>query len=181
MSHRIHTRLVALAAACLAVVLSAISSPAFAHDELIGASPAAGAQLEALPAQLELTFSGVLFTEEGATGVSVTDAAGTDLTSGDPVIDGTRLTQPLTGTAQGAVTVTWRVVSSDGHPISGQYSFTVENGAIAPTGVAPSTTEVAPVGDDYTAVWITLGAVIVVALIAVLTATVAANRKRREH
>jgi hypothetical protein len=41
-----------------------------------------------------MTFSGVLMDEPGATHVVVTDAAGTDLTDGDPVIDGTRLTQP---------------------------------------------------------------------------------------
>jgi methionine-rich copper-binding protein CopC len=91
-------------------------APAWAHDELIGADPATGARVDALPAEITMTFSGVLMDEPGATDVVVTDAAGTDLTSGDPVIDGTRLTQQLSGSAAGEVTVIWRVVSSDGHP-----------------------------------------------------------------
>ena len=46
--------------------------------------------------------------------------------TGAPVVADTVLTQPLAGEASGVVTVLWKVVSSDGHPISGEYSFTVD-------------------------------------------------------
>ena len=47
-------------------------------------------RVDALPAQLTLTFSGGWSTEQGATEVQVTDAAGTSLVDGDPVVAGQR-------------------------------------------------------------------------------------------
>ncbi|WP_431803978.1 copper resistance CopC family protein [Microbacterium sp. bgisy203] len=190
MSQGIHTprplaRLGAAATALLAALaLVLLASPAYAHDELIGSDPASGAQVDALPAEITLTFSGVLLDEPGAAEVVVTDAAGTDLTASDPVLDGTRLTQPLQGDASGEVTVIWRVVSSDGHPVSDQFTFTVGDGsAVAPTGTAPSPTETAPASDDEgvsPAVWIGVGVAIFASLIGVFAVTSSANRRRRE-
>lgn len=108
------------------------ASPAHAHDELVSSDPAADAALDALPGQLTLTFSGELATDPGATELAVTDASGASLAAGDPVVAGTVVTQALSGTASGVVTVLWKVVSSDGHPISGEYAFTV-TAAPAPT------------------------------------------------
>lgn len=162
--------------------------PAFAHDEVIGSSPAAGSQVEALPAEIELTFSGVLLDEPGATQVVVTDASGASLVAGDPVLDGTRLTQPLEGTAAGEVTVIWRVVSSDGHPISDEFTFTVGTGGETEGTTAP----VAPVetatplpgppmqATDFTWIWIVLGVVLVGAGGALVAVLVAKARGPRE-
>lgn len=165
----------------LGMVLAGAATPAFAHDELVGALPADGAQVDALPAELALTFSGVLLDEPGATEVVVTDAGGASLTGGDPVLDGTKLTQPLTGSAEGTVTVIWRVVSSDGHPVSGEYSFTVGSGdAVAPIATA-SPLPGPPMSDTgMGTVWIVIGVVVIAlggALVAVL---VARARGRRE-
>jgi hypothetical protein len=149
MSHAIHTplraRLSALSAAlliALGVALGA-ASPAQAHDDLIGSDPAAGAALDALPAQLTLTFSAGIAGDEGASVVEVTDAAGTTLADGSPSVSDNVLTQPLAGEASGAVTVLWKVVSSDGHPISGEFSFTVGAPAVSevPSASVTSTTE----------------------------------------
>jgi methionine-rich copper-binding protein CopC len=109
-----------------------VASPAQAHDELLSSDPAAGSTADALPAQVTLTFSGMLSTSGSE--VAVTDAAGTSLVDGAPVVADTVLTQPLAGEASGVVTVVWRVVSSDAHPISGEFSFTV-------TAAAPVTPE----------------------------------------
>ena len=79
-----------------------VASPASAHDELVSSDPAADSSLDALPAQLTLTFSGELATDPGATELQVTDAAGTSLADGDRVVEGTVVTQPLTGAASGA-------------------------------------------------------------------------------
>ena len=128
------SRLPLLLAALLVAfaVLVAPASPARAHDQLIGSDPAAGAQLDALPAALTLTFSGAIATDEGASVVEVTDASGASLTDGTPSAQDNVLTQPLAGAVSGAVKVLWKVVSSDGHPISGEFSFTVA-GAPAPS------------------------------------------------
>ncbi|WP_127820007.1 copper resistance CopC family protein [Microbacterium sp. CPCC 204701] len=129
-----HARLVALVVGLLLAALTvlATASPAHAHDELLGSDPAAKSTVDALPAQLRLTFSGVIATEERASEVQVTDASGVTLTDGAPTAQDNVLTQPLAGEASGTVTVLWKVVSSDGHPISGEFSFTVA-GAPAPT------------------------------------------------
>ena len=103
-SRRIHKRrslsalIAAIALAGASVFL--IAAPASAHDELVSTDPAADATVDALPAQLTLTFSGVLSTEVGATELQVTDAAGTSLADGDPVVADTTVTQPLAGTSE---------------------------------------------------------------------------------
>ncbi|MEV8272979.1 copper resistance CopC family protein [Microbacterium sp. NPDC077184] len=124
-----------LAFAVLLATVLLPATPAAAHDELIGSDPAAGSAVETLPAALTLTFSAEIAPDEGASEIQVTDAAGTTLNDGAPVVEGTTLTQALAGTASDEVTVLWKVVSSDGHPISGEFSFTVT----APP--APSPTE----------------------------------------
>ncbi len=115
-----------LAAAALALAALLVpAAPAFAHDELVSSDPSADEVLDALPAQITLTYSADVLASEGATVIQVTDAAGTSLADGAPTVSGTAVTQALAGTASGAVTVVWRVVSSDGHPIDGTFSFTV--------------------------------------------------------
>lgn len=130
-----------LALAAASVLL--IASPAAAHDELSSTDPAAGATLDALPAQLTLTFSADIAPDAGASEVVVTDAAGAALVDGAPVAEGAVLTQALAGEASGAVTVLWKVVSSDGHPISGELSFTVTP-ASTPTPTATATPTTGP-------------------------------------
>lgn len=124
-----------------------VAAPASAHDELVSTDPAAGATLDAAPAQLTLTFSGELLANPGATEVQITDAVGTSLASGAPAVAGTTVTQAVdaaAASAGGAVTVLWRVVSSDGHPISGELDFTVAAAAPAPTATPAATTAVSP-------------------------------------
>lgn len=123
----------------------AASPPARAHDELLGSDPAAGGTLESLPGELRLTFSGAIASEPGASEVQVTDASGATLTDGAPTVQDNVLTQPLAGEASGAVTVLWKVVSSDGHPISGEFAFTVTaSAAPTATGEPEPSASVAP-------------------------------------
>ncbi|MFD4959809.1 copper resistance protein CopC [Microbacterium sp. NPDC058389] len=152
MSQTLHNPLTArlsaaLAALALAVVaVLATASPAAAHDAIIGTDPADGSTVATLPAQLTLTFSADIADDPGASEVQVTDASGASLADGAPTTTDNVLTQPLTGEASGLVTVLWKVVSSDGHPTSGQFTFTVEGGAPTPTPsqsatAAPTPTE----------------------------------------
>ncbi len=126
--------LAALVLALLALMVSA--SPAAAHDELVSTDPAAGSTVDALPAHLTLGYSAELLSQGSGTVVEVTDAAGTSLTDGQPMVDGAVVVQPLAGDAEGTVSVVWRVVSSDGHPISGEFSFEVAAAAPAETPTA---------------------------------------------
>lgn len=157
----------------LAAVLT-VANPAAAHDELVGSSPAAGADLAEAPAEITLTYSAAIMTE-GAT-VAVFDAAGRDWAQGDPTIDTNTLTMALDGELPAAgYVVEWRVVSSDGHPISGTIPFTVGGGAPITSDVAG---EALP-GDDGALLPVVVGSVIAVAVIAVVVGIVLSRRRTR--
>lgn len=110
--------------------------------------------LSTAPDELVLTFSG----EISDLGVQfmVTGPEGRDVVQGTPTVDGVTVTQELADElVDGDYEVTWRVTSSDGHPISGAIPFTVEaEGAgsddtpttEAPTG--PSTPTETPTGES---------------------------------
>jgi len=191
---------IALAASLLAafvVLFSPVS--ASAHDALTSSSPESGATVEVLPSEITLTFSADLITGEGATEVVVTDAAGASVTDGAAVTEGPTVTQPLAAEAEaGEYHVVWKVVSSDGHPTSGEYFFTVSTGT-APTGEpspAPTATETisAPFAtaapsetptatpDESTAssawIWILVVAGVVVIVGGIATAVVLSRRAR---
>ncbi|MGN7967215.1 copper resistance protein CopC [Microbacterium sp. 22179] len=133
----------ALAAALLAAFLVLFAPlSASAHDALTASSPEADSTVDVLPAEITLTFSADLITGEGATEVQVTDAAGSPVTDGAAVTEGPTVTQPLVAEATaGAYHVVWKVVSSDGHPTSGEYFFTVTNSTLPTTEPTPAPTE----------------------------------------
>lgn len=113
-----------------AVALAATSllgfSPAQAHDELVSSNPSQNAQLSQAPQSLELTYSGEIMDLEGANQVRVSNAAGESMTEGSPQVEGKQVIQDLKSDQQeGTYTVSWRVVSSDGHPIQGTFTYQV--------------------------------------------------------
>ncbi|OLT52621.1 copper resistance CopC family protein [Cellulosimicrobium sp. CUA-896] len=137
--------LAALCALGLTAVLAVVAAtPAHAHDRLTGSEPADGAQLDAPPGAITLTFNTEPLEVEPQ--VVVTDSAGTVVAEGAPTIAGPTATLPLdTATLGGdSYTVAWRVVSSDGHPIEGTFGFAVAEPAQAAPPAAEDT------GDDAT-------------------------------
>lgn len=143
-SSRARRPLVLSAIAALFAVLALMftTTPAFAHDELVSSDPAADSVVEGLPDAITLTFSAELLSDGNSTVLEVTDTAGTMLNTDAPVVDGAVVTQTLSGSADGAISVAWRVVSSDGHPISGTFGFTANAVAPEPTAT-PTTSETA--------------------------------------
>ncbi|WP_237204189.1 copper resistance CopC family protein [Rothia endophytica] len=118
------------AAATSLLALTLGFAPAHAHDELVSTNPAANTTLDQAPKELELTYSGEIMDVAGANQVRVTNAAGETVTEGEPEVDGTVVTQDLAAQeTDDTYTVTWRVVSSDGHPIQGTFTYTVGEGA----------------------------------------------------
>lgn len=114
--------LIALVLAFLGLGL-ATAGPASAHDRLTKSDPADGATVAA-PEDVTLTYSAKLL----GTGARVEVKAPDDsvASSGDPVVKDKMVTQQVDASAPGTYRVTWRVTSSDGHPISGTFSFTVK-------------------------------------------------------
>lgn len=131
---------------------------ASAHDALIGTDPADGSSVDVGPATVALEFSDVVQNIEPL--ITVTSADGSHW-EGSPVSAiGTKVSVPVNplGPA-GVYTVSYRIVSADGHPVEGTTTFTLTT---AGTGVAdPATQPVAPSNSIPGWVWIT-GAVVVV-------------------
>lgn len=129
-------------------LLMAEPGAAQAHSGLIGTDPADGASLDIAPAQVVLTFNEA--PQPLGTQVQVLGPDGEEVSTGEPVVTDTQITQPLAeARPAGSYTVLWRMTSTDGHPLTGQYTFTVATPAGAPvddpTGtVAPSTPPTPP-------------------------------------
>ncbi|MGH3586889.1 MAG: copper resistance CopC family protein [Pseudonocardia sp.] len=129
---RAHTVLLAVA---LGPVLGlAVAQPASAHDRLVSSDPADGARLDEPPSTITLVFSAEVL-EAGAQ-VAVTTPDGT--VPAQVSVDGDEATATLPDDLPGDLpggdwTVTWRVVSSDGHPIEGELEYTVAGTSPSPT------------------------------------------------
>ena len=137
-------------AAALAVVAAAVSllvlpQAAAAHAALLRTSPTASRLLNSAPRRVSLTYSEPV--EPSFAIVSVTDAAGHRLTARGPRRsreDPNRIDVPLKGLARGWYLVFWRVVSADGHPVRGAFTFAVgPNPGPAPEFPVPSLHETA--------------------------------------
>ncbi|MEU8001480.1 copper resistance CopC family protein [Catellatospora sp. NPDC049111] len=105
------------------------AAPAAAHDGLLSANPADGARLDQAPTAVMLRFAARL--DPRLAKIAVTGGDGASVTTGAFAASGAQLTQPVSITASGRYTVAFRVVSRDGHPVSGKTTFTVI--AAAPT------------------------------------------------
>lgn len=123
------TRWGRLTAGAATAALLMLPAPAWAHDTLVSSDPGDGARVTEAPDEVEMTFSADVL--DVGTEVRVTDSSGADLTDGDPVVDGTTVTQDLAApeAEDETYTVVWRVVSSDGHPIEGTFSYELGEGA----------------------------------------------------
>ena len=142
LSRRIPARpaaLVGLFAALLAALLL-LGAPAQAHDTLLESDPEDGASLETSPEAITLTYSADIL--EVSPLVRVTDESGEQIAEITPSVDGPVVTatleEPLPA---GENTIQWRVVSSDGHPIEGTLTVTVEQDAEEPTEEAPAASD----------------------------------------
>ena len=99
--------------------------PADAHASLVSTDPADGSQVATAPRTVELTFS-----EDLDTGfVAVKAPDGSTVETSEPRLSGTRMSADLAESHQsGLYTVAYRVVSVDGHPVTGQFTFTATSG-----------------------------------------------------
>lgn len=119
MTRRVPALLAVLLAAAFAVV--GWAAPASAHATLVSSDPAEGAVLTQSPGQVTFTFDepvqlvpgGLLAFDARGEQVDVEASASGALVKGD-------LPDTL---GDGTYVITWRVVSSDGHPIAGSLTF----------------------------------------------------------
>jgi copper transport protein len=126
---RIARQLVA-ALAILLGVLALGTTAASAHATLESSSPADGQSVPTSPSEIRITFSEAVTTISG--GLSVLDADGKTVDVGNSeVVDGRTLVAPISETlSDGTYVTTYRVLSADGHPVSGSLLFGVGEGAL---------------------------------------------------
>ena len=108
------------------------ATSAQAHAELASADPAQGTTVDRLPATVELTFTEAVGQPAS---VAVTGPGDASVTSTEPEVVDTVLTQPLEpgdAAPAGAYTISYRVTSADGHPISGRVQFSVGQSGTSP-------------------------------------------------
>src|SRR4051794_5903365 len=114
-----------------------LASPASAHAELVASTPANGARLAQAPAEVEMRFTESVNLIPG--GIRLVDDAGETVPASAPAVSGHTVTWRMPGDlAEGSYVVSWRVVSSDGHPVAGAFSFGVGTPALAVAGNTPT-------------------------------------------
>jgi copper resistance protein C len=140
MSGRAARRAVArlVPAAVAAVLCWAAVPPAAAHDELLSSDPSESGVLGALPSRAVLTFTGPVAEVHE---VTVTGPDG-NVANGAPSATGPEVRQNLWSGPDGAYTLTYDVMSSDGHEIAGEIRFEVGDGKPDDVGAAaPSSSD----------------------------------------
>lgn len=95
-----------------------------AHASLIQSVPEAESQMDVSPERIVLTFNQQL---EPNSQIKVVDYRKNEVTNQKAVLSGDNreLSLELPGMQNGTYTVTYRVTSKDGHPVTGSYVFTV--------------------------------------------------------
>jgi copper resistance protein C len=130
--------LAATVAACVALLLGA--APAFAHTRLESSDPGDKSSVDAAPASVSLTFNEAISAEFAT--LSVVGPDGTNYQSGPVSAANGQVSTAVSplGPA-GVYEIGYRVVSDDGHPVSGKVSFTLTTacpGAAAAPAAAPT-------------------------------------------
>ena len=190
--------------AILGLLLGVLSSlvmatGADAHAALRSISPKDGATLTSAPTKVVLTFNEPIGTSFATVSVAGPDGS---VSQGRAAVDGVTVTQALTADlTNGRYTVSFHVVSEDGHPVSDRTTFSVaavptatplptpatptttalptsEPTTSAPTTTAPSALPAAEDEGDGRALRIGLAVGVAALALAGGTALVAASRRR---
>lgn len=110
----------------IGVVLGAVTlvpAAAWAHSRLEATNPAASATVTAPLSEVTLTFNEHVHQQFSV--VVVHGPGGVSYSKGDVQVIDNVVHQPVYPLKSGSYTVAWRVVSADGHPVEGQFGFTV--------------------------------------------------------
>lgn len=173
----------------LLLVAALTAGPAMAHAGFVGSDPAEGATITAGAEQLSMTFTEDINPDLAV--VTLTGSDGEQVGLPAPVVEGPEVVQPLPPLEPDALTLAYRVVSADGHPVQGTLALTAQGSDVSPAAAtspspgptaAPSTAEVenraGVIADDGSGAagwWVGAG---VVGVLGVLAAVVLRSRRR---
>jgi copper resistance protein C len=165
---RVRAQRLGLVTAITVAFGAGFAAPASAHTTLLESTPAKGATVREL-AEVRLLFSEKL--QPALVKVQVRDAAGgRHETAEAPRVTGATVRQSVTpGLPGGAYKIVYRVVSNDGHPVTGEVQFTLigparggaapaaGGPAASPGAEAPAAVPAATAGSEGTKRWLMLG------------------------
>ncbi|HEY7225178.1 MAG TPA: copper resistance CopC family protein [Micromonosporaceae bacterium] len=163
-----------LAAGLVVAVAVVVLTPAqaLAHSALLGTDPADGAVVTAPIGEVVLTFNELVHQQFST--IVVTGPGGASYGDGPLQVIDTKVHQPVWPLHSGTYRVAWRVISADGHPVSGEFGFQVTlPPSLEPTADPPSPAPAGPARGSGVGVWVwwlaggVLAAVVGVALLVV--------------
>ena len=120
----------------LATVLAGLSAalfaaPAYAHATVVSTTPQANATVDTQPVEVTVVFSEPVSPVANQTWIVAPD--GSRANSGDATVRGNTLAYPLReGLPNGTYLVGYRVISADGHPIPGGFTFSIGEPSASP-------------------------------------------------
>ncbi|MEO7127117.1 MAG: copper resistance CopC family protein [Nakamurella sp.] len=117
----------------------AAATPALAHNVLVSSDPANGSTLDTAPTVMTFTFDQAIENFDPA--LKVFGPNGNEFTTAAPTVLGNAISAPMTAGPAGEYRAAYRIVSADGHPVTGQITFTLSAAAAGtaagtPTGAA---------------------------------------------
>ena len=133
----------------LALLLFSISNiySSSAHSSMIEQFPKGNETISDMPLEVKLSFDEELLDLGSGNSVIVRNPEGTEITTGPTVLLSSKISRKLAAsTMPGKYSVSYRVVSADGHVVEGTYQFTLrtKSESKSPTPIAvPSKSETA--------------------------------------
>jgi copper transport protein len=137
-----------------AIALCAMLSPVIAygagyallHATLLRSVPAANSRLSKPPEAIRLVFSEQVVPELSQISLTAPDGKATVLKVANDPHDVHILVGQLGELVSGPYKVVWRVLSADGHPVSGSFAFTLQSGSSVK--LAPTSSSTGPAARD---------------------------------
>lgn len=172
--------------AALALALAATvtiwlpASPAFAHAAFTGSTPSDGETLQGPPDQIRLEFNETV--DERFVETALTGPDGQPVDIGETTVEVGAVIFTADITAAGDYTVGYRIVSTDGHPVEGEITFTVTavpDTATPSPAPAPAATRPGDESDESPAAsWIPTAAILAVLALIAAAALIRPGRRR---
>lgn len=141
-SANIKRRLAAVLLGCFCAITTTV---AYAHDAVVGGSPADGEVLASAPTTVTLEFSGE--PKQGFNTMAISNSKGDVLVTGEPTVDGRNVTFAIPETTKltpDEYTIGFQITSSDGHSTRGKTTFTIAGERVASSAASNTATTDAP-------------------------------------
>jgi copper resistance protein C len=165
---------VAVASTVAVVAMLALATPAWAHSRLEHTSPTDGATVPRPMSSITLTFNERVHGD--FTTVVVNGPGGVSYSRGHVRVVDDNVFQDVYPLRSGAYTVSWRAISADGHPVDGQFRFTVALPAGEEPASGPPTAVAAVRTSSGTDLWVWI--VVAAAVVAMAAVLVVVGRHR---